>query len=67
MTLIEMQNLLEDIGKRVQKASKILATLDTDKKNQALIQIANLLEKKQAEILKRQSNRYTKWKRKKSF
>ncbi len=52
MTLIEMQNLLEDIGKRVQKASKILATLDTDKKNQALIQIANLLEKKQAEILK---------------
>ncbi|MCK4259754.1 MAG: glutamate-5-semialdehyde dehydrogenase [Halanaerobiales bacterium] len=46
-----MQTLLENIGKQAQISSKILANVETDKKNQALLHIANSLEKREAEIL----------------
>lgn len=47
-----MMTQLQEMGQRAQKAARILSTAPTSKKNEALIAIAEHLERRQDEILK---------------
>ena len=49
---INIQEMMQDIGKRARSASRAMARASTEQKNQALLHIAKLVRQKAAEIVK---------------
>ena len=49
---INIQELMQDIGKRARSASRAMARSSSEQKNQALLHIAKLIRQKAGEIQK---------------